>query len=89
MDDAFQLAGQLLAIGMVTIFTMLTLVVLTGQGLIRIVNRFFPLAEKPEPASAAVPEAHIVAIQAAVDHMTTGQGEVSRIQSDAPPTSWL
>jgi Na+-transporting methylmalonyl-CoA/oxaloacetate decarboxylase gamma subunit len=37
MTDAL----QLLAVGMVSVFVVLTLVVLTGQGLIRFVNRFF------------------------------------------------
>jgi oxaloacetate decarboxylase gamma subunit len=73
MTDAL----QLLAVGMVSVFVVLTLVVLTGQGLIRFVNRFFP----PPPASSQADPVHVAVIAAAVEVATEGRGQIQRISS--------
>jgi oxaloacetate decarboxylase gamma subunit len=73
MTDAL----QLLAVGMVSVFVVLTLVVLTGQGLIRFVNRFFP----PPPTSSQPDSAHVAVLAAAVEVATQGRGQIQRISS--------
>ena len=46
MGESISTAVLLSLIGMVTVFIILGLVVLTGKTLIRIVNTFFPIEEK-------------------------------------------
>ncbi|MEL7340555.1 MAG: oxaloacetate decarboxylase [Bacteroidota bacterium] len=78
MDQVFQTAFEIFGVGMVTIFAILALVVLTGQTLIRLVNRI----SKPEPVpEEKIPEAHIAAIHAAVEVVTQGRGKVQSISS--------
>ena len=77
-------ALSLLAIGMITIFSILGLVVLSGQTLIRLVNRYTPDAPErsrtPKPASSPeIPDAHVAAIVAAVSAHTQGRGQVTHI----------
>lgn len=78
MDQVFQTSFEIFGVGMVTIFAILALVVLTGQTLIRLVNRI----SKPEPVpEEKIPEAHIAAIHAAVEVVTQGRGKVQSISS--------
>ncbi|MEO1448805.1 MAG: OadG family protein [Bacteroidota bacterium] len=77
-------ALSLLAVGMVTIFSILGLVVLSGQMLIRLVNRYTP--DAPERtrmpstiSSPEIPDPHIAAILAAVSAHTHGHGQVTHI----------
>ena len=46
MGESISTAVLVSLIGMVTVFVILGLVVLTGKTLIRIVNTFFPIEEK-------------------------------------------
>ena len=90
MNDALQEAAMLLAIGMITVFLILFLIVGLGNLLIRIVNRFFPektASTPPLTPSESPPEtlhrmrpAQLTAIVAAVQTITRGQGKVSNIQ---------
>lgn len=78
-------ALSLLAIGMITIFSILGLVVLSGQALIRLVNRFAPdapdrVSAKAISSPADISDAHVAAIVAAVATHTQGRGQVTRIQ---------
>lgn len=78
MESVFQTAFEIFGVGMVTIFAILALVVITGQILIRFVNRI----SKPEPIpEEQIPEAHIAAIHAAVEVVTQGTGKVQSISS--------
>lgn len=77
-----QTALLVLAIGMITVFIVLGLVVLSGRLLIRIVNSLHadtaPLANN----SAAISSAHIAAITAAVTHVTEGKASIVKIEKE-------
>lgn len=77
----------LLVVGMVTVFIILWLVVVIGNLVIRLTNRFIPVtgpAEgKPGDRGSAGRKAHskkLAAIVAAVDVVTQGQGSVESIE---------
>lgn len=89
MSELLQSAFSLLLIGMITVFAILGLVVLTGRLLISLVNRFDPQTRdrfigtpktifKPKPK--AISRATLVAITAAVDAVTQGQGKITHIE---------
>jgi len=70
-------ALQVMLIGMVTVFIILALVVLTGKVLIYLVNRFSP----PSPQGPNEDEGEIAALIAAVDIITEGKGRIESIKS--------
>lgn len=67
----------LLAAGMFTVFTILLLVVLSAQLLIRVVNRFAPAATANPKAPN---EEELAALFAAVEIATQGKGVVVRVE---------
>lgn len=67
-------ALTLLAIGMITVFVILTLVVLVGNLLIKVVNRLTP------DAGIEISPEKLAAITAAVEVVTDGKGKVSHIE---------
>lgn len=74
---------MLLAVGMITIFAILSLVVITGNLLIRIVNKYAepaPTKEGKAHPSQSIPSRHLVAIVSAVETLTEGKGIVTHIQ---------
>ena len=76
-------ALELLVVGMITVFIILGLVVLTGQFIIRLVNRFTP--EKPLVSGVthlgdANIGKHIAAIVTTVDIVTQGKGRIKNIE---------
>lgn len=78
------LALELLGVGMVTVFLILSLVVLLGQLIIRFVNRFMPVVDKAASLKVAVAVSEInpkkiAAIVSAVNTVTDGAGKVSSI----------
>ena len=83
-----QLALQLLAIGMITVFLILFLVVQTARILIRVVNRYWP--GEPSPLLAGTPSGSdppknidpkiVAAISGVVSHLTEGKGTVKNIK---------
>lgn len=94
MNQDIQTALIVLLVGMITVFVILGLVVLTGQLLIRIVNRFFadpptPLqaigssadqnAATPLNARSGISAETIAAIVSTVDIITEGKGKVKDI----------
>ena len=83
MNPDISTALDIFGVGMVTIFGILGLVVLTGQLLIRLVNRISPATPPASstPPSSDIPEVHIAVIQATVETITHGQGRVSSISS--------
>lgn len=88
MNENFQTAIVLLTVGMITIFVVLALVVLSGNILIRLVNRYFPQHAPPPQsipfpsAGSPIPPNTLAAIVAAVDIVTAGKGKVSAVKKD-------
>ena len=89
MSENVQVALTVLATGMITVFVILSLVVLSGNVLIRIVNRFVPVNEVPKTKRSKnlfrrksnVPEpAAMAAIIAAVELATGGTGKITSIE---------
>jgi oxaloacetate decarboxylase gamma subunit len=89
MSELLQSAFSLLLIGMITVFAILGLVVLTGRLLIYLVNRFDPQTRdrfigtpktifKPK----TIPRAQLAAITAAVEAITEGKGKISHIEKE-------
>ncbi|MEM6803867.1 MAG: OadG family protein [Bacteroidota bacterium] len=75
----------LLAIGMITIFIVLSLVVLSGNILIHLSNRFLsPTSVEGEALKAsakhAIPSSTLAAIVAAVEIHTGGKGSIQSIK---------
>ncbi len=79
MENEISQALTLLGIGMITVFVVLSLVVVVGNLLIRIVNRLAPLQEAPSKTSE-ISNAKIAAITSAVDLITGGKGRITKIE---------
>lgn len=84
MTESFDQAWVLLGVGMVTVFTVLLLVVLIGNGIVLFVNRFFPESESGKPGNAvstsAIHPSKVAAIVAGVKNVTAGRGNVVEIR---------
>ena len=89
MTENVQIALTVLATGMITVFAILSLVVLSGNVLIRIVNRYVPVNEVPKTKrsknafrkkSSAAQPATMAAIIAAVEIATGGTGKITSIE---------
>ncbi len=83
MESTLGNALVLLAIGMITVFLILALVVISGNILIKIVNKYAPeptkkLTRASRSATGTAPEV-IAAITAVVETVTGGHGKVERI----------
>jgi oxaloacetate decarboxylase gamma subunit len=76
MEENIGIAFELLMVGMVTVFTILFLVVIVGNLLIRIVNAWWPESEvvtgKPARKASAIAEA--------VRRVTDGKGRIVKIE---------
>ncbi len=83
MTDDFSTALMLMAVGMITVFIILALIVTFGNVLIRIVNRYFPeeVLKKTSIATrtSGIDPKKIAAITAVVDVITGGRGKVTGI----------
>jgi len=88
MSPDIQSALSLLLIGMITVFIILGLVVLSGRILISMVNRFDPQLElnrfSGTPKTIFKPKSinrkHLAALTATVDVVTAGQGKIIKIE---------
>ncbi|MDW7692480.1 hypothetical protein R9C00_12910 [Flammeovirgaceae bacterium SG7u.111] len=89
LEEGFNSAFMLLAVGMITVGTILALVIVSGNILISLVNRFFPEEAKPltpvRQVATVNPQREIgasklAAIVTAVDIATQGKGKVSSIE---------
>ena len=89
MGESVSTAVLVSMIGMVTVFVILGLVVLTGKILIHFVNAFFPIAETTAPAPSALrrqakknsfDKSTLAAIVTTIDTITHGKGKVSKIE---------
>lgn len=82
--DNFDVALQLLGIGMLTVFTILFLVVFLGNLIIRFVNRFIPEIQKVSAnspsTSSGIDSNKMAAIVAAVQIVTSGKGKVVNVE---------
>jgi len=87
MSEELQIAFELLAVGMITVFLILFLVVQSGRLLIVLVNRFSPvktvLVADSKQEQIEKPDAQAVAIlTGVVAHITGGQGKITSIKKD-------
>ncbi len=77
-------ALQLMIIGMSTVFSVLLLVILLGNLLIRVINKYIPEEESKisntENKSTSIEPSVVQAIQVAVAKMTNGKGKVEKIE---------
>ena len=71
------MAFNLLFIGMITVFAVLLLVYITGNLLIRFVNAYLPGSM---PGDEGIDKKKVAAINAAVEIVTQGKGEVTEIK---------
>ena len=70
------------AVGMVTVFFILFLIVFVGNLLIRFCNKYLPeevRVKKPDKSGDHTPQIH-QAIEAAIDVFTKGKGKVTNIR---------
>jgi len=83
MDEGFNTALMLLGVGMITVFTILALIVIFGNVLISLVNKFIP-EEKINKVISSVSQGAIdprkmAAIVSVVDVVTEGKAKVTSI----------
>lgn len=76
---------MLLTIGMITVFTVLILIVLSGNALTYFVNKYIPeeqkVAVKPSATSPTVIDGNkLAAIAKAVELITGGKGKVTKVE---------
>ncbi|MFA9390948.1 MAG: OadG family protein [Prolixibacteraceae bacterium] len=85
MNSNFEIALELLGIGMITVFLILFLVVFLGNVIIQFVNRFLPEAQsviipKSQVSASEIGAGKMAAIVAAVQAVTDGKGKVVKIE---------
>lgn len=84
MNDNFEIALQLLGIGMITVFSILFIVVFVGNVIIRFVNRFLPPIKPNLVVSKAtnnkIDSGKMAAIISAVQTVTGGKGKVVNVE---------
>ena len=87
MPETLYSAFTLLLIGMITVFTILSLVVISGNLLIRLVNKYAPapLPKKSsytfvEDKAAAIPSQKVAVIVAAIEAVTEGKARIVKIE---------
>ena len=89
MGESISTAIIVSLIGMVTVFIILGLVVLTGKTLIKVVNTFFPISEAETPTPKTIQnqlqkksfnKSTLAAIVTTIDAITKGSGKVSKIE---------
>jgi Na+-transporting methylmalonyl-CoA/oxaloacetate decarboxylase gamma subunit len=78
---------NLMVIGMITVSIVLTLVVLCGNLLINLVNKYIPEEEQRplqtttiQTSSSSIESKKLSAIVAAVDWATKGKGKITKIE---------
>jgi len=76
MSDTISNALLLMAVGMVTVFVILSIVVFAGRILINIVNRFAKEAEQ----KSSIPVEHIAVISAVTAQVSQGHAHEIKIE---------
>lgn len=83
MNEGLSMALMLMAVGMITVFTILALIVIFGNILISLVNRYIPETKVSAVIRSATPTGidprKMVAIVSAVDVVTEGKAKVTSI----------
>jgi Na+-transporting methylmalonyl-CoA/oxaloacetate decarboxylase gamma subunit len=84
MSDISQ-AIELLAVGMITVFTILTMVFFLGRFIIFVVNRYLPeitpiALKKTTQSSTSISNIHIAVLTSVVHKVTKGKGHLSHIE---------
>ena len=81
MEQSLSNAFSILIVGMITVFLMLWVVVLIGNVLIRVTNKFWPEQEPIQRSknSNLSSNSTVAAIVASVDVFTKGKGRVTNI----------
>lgn len=83
MNEGFSTAFTLMAVGMITVFTILALIVIFGNVLITLVNKFIPEAKISAVVNrttmGAIDPRKMAAIVSAVDIVSEGQARVTSI----------
>jgi len=83
MNEGFSTALMLLAVGMITVFTILALIVIFGNILISLVNKYIPEAKISKAVGSVVHGAidprKMAAIVSVVDVVTEGKAKVTSI----------
>jgi oxaloacetate decarboxylase (Na+ extruding) subunit gamma len=83
MENILSNAFSILITGMITVLVILGLVVVVGNLLIGITNKFWPLPQstgKNGSAPGSLPSGTVAAIIAAVETVTGGKGKVTKIE---------
>ncbi|RIH67259.1 oxaloacetate decarboxylase [Mariniphaga sediminis] len=83
MEQSLNNAFAILVVGMITVLLILGLVVVLGNLLIRITNKFWPQSEntgKAGSGSAGIHTGTLSAIVAAVEAVTGGKGKVTKVE---------
>ena len=91
MSENLYTALVALLVGMLTVFIVLSLVVLTGRVLIFLINRYFPIKEQESFSIAkksssqkkqpiAIHPTQLVAIITAVEIATNGKGKIRKVE---------
>lgn len=82
--DNLGLALELLGVGMITVFIILSLVVVVGSLIIRFVNRYIPVEAAvisvAKNKNQGVNAKKVAAIVSAVKIVTSGKGKVTNIE---------
>ena len=83
MNEGFSTAFMLLAVGMITVFTILALIVLFGNILISLINKYLPEQKigriVGQAAQGSIDPKKMAAIVSAVDVVTGGKAKVTSI----------
>jgi oxaloacetate decarboxylase gamma subunit len=87
MDQNFNLALQLMGVGMITVFFILFFIIILGNVIIWFVNRFIPeasavVSSSVKKGSTTIDPKIIAAIVSAVKTVTGGKGNVVRIERE-------
>lgn len=84
MNEGFSTAFMLLAVGMITVFTILALIVIFGNVLISLVNKFVPEAKVSvvvrRKAPVVIDPRKLAAVVSAIDIVTEGKAKVTSIK---------
>jgi oxaloacetate decarboxylase gamma subunit len=85
MENSLSDAFSILLTGMITVLIILGLVVVVGNLLIRVTNKYFPLPQsggKNGTIPGSVAAGTMAAIIAAVETVTGGKGKVTKIEKE-------
>ena len=80
MSEEFQLALSLLFIGMITVFIILTLVVLGGRLVISLSNKFYVSPAPSSELTSKDDDIPVAILTAVVQHVTDGKGKIDKIK---------